>query len=237
MKFSNIIKTGLISTALFGCTTGADFSELAWRPFKDIDGSIREVGFYSWKVLETKDGKHVERDSHVAYLAKPFGENLKARQKIGEMYPLGQTGENSVMATIFLLNGKSLNIYDKQSVKALAESKTFDFYEFGGMRLTHAEFTAKNAVCRDFKGRHGVDLIMTTNYYPRNSFTDFYTALINVNLRHDNAPKEIGYTPSFTGSDTALQHELKSDEAKRGKSIALLNIREKASILFNIICR
>ncbi|ABR74116.1 hypothetical protein CBG46_01550 [Actinobacillus succinogenes] len=237
MKCSNIVKNCLILTALSGCATSSDFANPAWRPFKDIDGSVREISFYSWKVLETKDGKHVERDSHVAYLAKPLGENLKAKQKIGEMYPLGQAGENSAMATIFLLDGKSLNIYDEPAVKALAQAKTFDFYEFGGMRLSHARFTAKKAICRDFKGKTGVDLLMTTNYYPRNSFTDFYTALINVNLRRDNAPKEIGYTPSFTGSDTTLQHELKTEEAKQGKNIALLNIQEKASILFNIICK
>lgn len=236
MKFTTLTKNAIILTALSGCVSGNDFANLDWRPFKDIDGSIQEIGFYSWKVQTFQHGKTVERDAHMAYLAQPFGE-LKAKKALGEMYPLGRANENSAMATIFLLDGQSVNIYDEQNIKKLAQATTFDFYEFGGMRLSHAKFSAKKAICQDFKSKTGVNLLMTTNYYPENSFTDFYTALIDVQLRHNIAPTEIGYTPSFTGNNPQLQTVIKEQEQKRGKNMAVANIKEKASLLFNIICK
>ena len=217
MKFTTLTKNAIILTALSGCVSGNDFANLDWRPFKDIDGSIQEIGFYSWKVQTFQHGKTVERDAHMAYLAQPFGE-LKAKKALGEMYPLGRANENSAMATIFLLDGQSVNIYDEQNIKKLAQATTFDFYEFGGMRLSHAKFSAKKAICQDFK-------------------RDFYTALINVTLRHNSAPTEIGYTPSFTGNNEKLQTMIKAQEQKWGKNMAVANIKEKASLLFNIICK
>ncbi len=236
MKFTTLTKNAIILTALSGCASNNDFAHLDWRPFKDIDGSVQEVGFYSWKVQAFQNGKSVERDAHMAYLAQPFGE-LKAKKELGEMFPLGRAKENSAMATIFLLDGKSVNIYDEQNIKKLAQATSFDFYEFGGMRLSHAKFSAEKAICQDFKGKTGVTLLMTTNYYPENSFTDFYTALINVTLRHNSAPTEIGYTPSFTGNNEKLQTMIKAQEQKWGKNMAVANIKEKASLLFNIICK
>ncbi len=235
-KRNKLIQISLIFTALSGCAARDNFENLTWRPFKDIDGSIQEVGFYSWKVLDSNNGKSTERDAYMAYLAQPFGK-LKAKKELGEMYPLGRANEDSATATIFLLNGKSVNIYDEQNIKALGQANNFDFYEFGGMRLSHAKFSAKKAICQDFKGKTGVELLMTTNYYPENSFTDFYTALIDVKLRHSVAPTEIGYTPSFTGHNEKLQKEIKAQEQKLGKNIVINNIKEKASILFNIICK
>ncbi len=224
-------KMSLILTALCGCSL-ADHDGLEWRPYKDIDGQVKKMAFV--RRVSSSDAQRAKT------LDQPQGEairqSLGGRERLGDLYYLFDTEKNAV-AAIFRAQGKSLSPYVAQDVKQMAESRTVDFYEFGKFRLAHARFEGKNALCRDFKSKTGVDLLMTANYYPRNSFTDFYTGLINVNLRHDEAPKEIGYTPSFTGSDADLQGELKADEAKRGKNIALLNIQEKASILFNIICK
>lgn len=238
MKLSQIFKISVILTALSGCASQqADFANPNWRPFKDIDGKIQEITFFTWKSIQSEGGKTIEREIPRAYLAKPFG-NLKVKEELGEMYPLGsKINDQNAMSTIFLLNGKSQNIYQEESLKLLSKTKQFEFYEFGGMRLSHAKFSAKNGICQDFNGKNGVDLLMTTNYYPQNSFTDFYTALINVTLHRAKSPTEIGYTPSFNGKNTALQETMKATEKVQGKQIAVQNIQEKASILFNIICK
>ncbi|MDO4430170.1 MAG: hypothetical protein Q4B95_02575 [Lonepinella koalarum] len=237
MKPSQIFKISVILTALSGCSSQqADFGNPDWRPFKDIDGKIQEITFFTWKSIQSEGGRTIEREIPRAYLAKPFG-NLKVKEELGEMYPLGKINDQSAMGTIFLLDGKSQNIYKKESVELLSKAKQFEFYEFGGMRLSHAKFSAKNGICQDFNGKNGVDLLMTTNYYPQNSFTDFYTALINVTLHRAKSPKEVGYRADFTGNNETLQAAMKAEEKKNSQKLVALNVQEKASLLFNMICK
>lgn len=237
MKFSQLFITGSILTALLGCTSNqTDFSKPNWRPFLDIDGTKQEISFFTFKSLEANNGETTEKIISRAYIAQPFGE-LKAKKELGEIYPLGKTSNGIFLGTIFKLKGNSLNIYDNENIKLLAQSKSFDFYEFGAMRLTHAKFTAQTAICEDFNRKSGVDLLMVSNYYPQNSFTDFYTALINVKLQRSKLPKKIGYKANFTGDNLALQTAMKNEEKENGQKLVAINIREKADLLFNIICK
>ncbi|WP_386691209.1 hypothetical protein O1Q79_01371 [Lonepinella sp. MS14434] len=235
MKFAKLSVVALFSSLLVACANDAE--QAKWRPFKDINGEIKEMSFItltSQQIDKSQQSQSVER--YFANLAMSFGEK-KTFRRLGEMFPLGRASENYSMATIFLLNDKSLNIYQDENVQALAKAKEFEFYEFGAMRLSHAKFTAKTEICKDFRAKNGVNLLMTTNYYPQNSFTDFYTALIEVNLQSKQAPQEMGYHADFTGNDTKLQAEIKQVEQERGKDIAVANVKEKASLLFNIICK
>lgn len=225
----------LLSSLLIGCAN--DAKQLNWRPYKDIDGAVKEVSFVTLTEQHTdKSQESQPTERHFANLAIPFGET-KTVKRLGEIFPLGQLNNHYAIATIFLVNDKSLNIYQAEDVQTLAKAKDFDFYEFGGMRLSHAKFTANSEICKDFNGKNGVNLLMTTNYYPQNSFTDFYTALLDVNLQSKQTPQEIGYNASFTGSDAKLQQRMKQDEQQQGKALAVANVKEKASILFNIICK
>ncbi|WP_439287161.1 hypothetical protein [Lonepinella sp. BR2357] len=235
MKLTKLSVVALCSSLFIACTNDAE--QLKWRPYKDIDGTIQEVSFVTLteqQIDKSKTSQPVER--HFANLAVPFGKS-KTFKRLGEIFPLGHFKGDYSMATIFLLDDKSLNIYKTEDVQTLAKAHAFEFYEFGGMRLSHAKFRAKTKICKDFKGKNGVDLVMTTNYYPENSFTDFYTALLEVKLQTQQAPQEIGYNASFTGNDANFQALMKQDEQKRGKNLAVANIQEKASILFNIICK
>lgn len=232
MKLRKLIKISLILTALSGCATHSDVVE--WRPYKDIDGSIQHISFLEWETWATVDGKQQKSRSVEVSKAENFGDT-KVRQPLGNLQAL-RTAENDFMGVLFIHNAKGLDIYDKENIQTLAKAKSFEFYEFGRFRLTHAKFSAPKGICQDFNRKTGVNLLMTTNYYPENSFTDFYTALINVNLQRNNAPREIGYTPSFTGNDKNLQQQIHQQEQQNGKGLAIANIKEKASILFNIIC-
>ncbi|WP_386687413.1 hypothetical protein [Lonepinella sp. MS14437] len=233
MSIKRLFAITLISTALLGCATGTE--EPNWRPYKDIDGETKAVSFVEETSVYEMDKPLEKRDltAFQGHATRKSGDKLT---QLGYLSVL-INGNGNGMATIFNINGDSLNPHRKEDVDKLAKAKSFDFYEFGNFRLSHAKFSAKNNICKDFNGKNGVNLLMTTNYYPENSFTDFYTALIEVNLQSKQAPQEIGYNASFTGNDAKVQEQMKQDEQKHGKGVAVENIREKASILFNIICK
>lgn len=232
MKFTQLIKSSLLLTALSSCVSHSDIVE--WRPYKDIDGSIQHIGFFEWETWTFVDGKQQKRRAIEVSKAQNFGD-IKVRAPLGNLQAL-RTAENDFMGVLFIHNAKDVNVHEKGNIPTLAKTNVFEFYEFGRFRLTHAKFSAPNGICQDFNSKTGVNLLMTTNYYPENSFTDFYTALIEVKLQRNSAPKEIGYTPSFTGHNEKLQNKVKQQEQKSGKNLAIANIKEKASILFNIIC-
>jgi len=231
MKTSNILTMGLILTALSACSIN---NKPEWRPYKDIDGSIRHISFLEWETWTFVDGKQQKRRVIEVSKSQNFGD-VKVRVPLGNLQAL-RTAENNFMGVLFIHNTKDLNIHEKGNIQTLAKANAFEFYEFGQFRLSHAKFSAPNGICQDFNSKTGVKLLMTTNYYPENSFTDFYTALIEVKLQRNSPPQEIGYTPSFTGHNAKLQNEIKQQEQKSGKSLAIANIKETASILFNIIC-
>lgn len=232
MDWVKLAKISLICTAVAGCASSS--SEIEWRPYKDIDGSIQHMSF---QILEQVSLQNQQKQIiYRAYKAERFGD-IQLQKHLGDISALAKNHQNYAMAAIFLLHGKSIDLADQTAISQLAQAKQFDLYEFGQFRLSHAQFQAKNAICQDFNGKNGVDLIMTGNYYPQNSFTDFATSLINVNLQAQSPPQQIGYTPSFSGQDAALQQLLRDDEKKMGKKIALANVKEKGSLLFNIICK
>lgn len=69
-----------------------------------------------------------------------------------------------LLPTLFLVNGKSLNVNDGNDKKQLASAKRIDFYDFGHGRIGHAVFTAPNGICQDMKHGKGVAYKLVTNY-------------------------------------------------------------------------
>ncbi len=69
-----------------------------------------------------------------------------------------------LLPTLFLVNGKSLNVNDGNDKKQLASAKRIDFYDFGHGRIGHAVFTAPNGICQDMKHGKGVSYKLVTNY-------------------------------------------------------------------------
>lgn len=230
MIWRKLSKISLICTALSACTSSEQ--QLEWRSYKDIDGKIRQIRFVQEITEFDTANSKIDLNNFRGRAISLFDNK---EETIGYLALLRNA--QGYIATIFDLAGRSLNPKKTEDIKLLASSKQFDFYEFGQFRLTRARFSAKNTICQDFKSRKGVDLIMITNYYPQNSFTDFYSSLINVNLKAEAHPIEIGYTPSFTGQNKDLQKQIRHLESVQGKKILLANIQEKASLLFNLICK
>ena len=230
MKLFTRIAAPLVAITLVGCSSTSD--DIKWRPFEDLDASTQYATFS--EIISFQNG--TEHKEYVAYKAKFFGE-LKSRETLGTLYPLGKADSGNYMGTIFLLNGKSLNPHNKDDIALLKQSKEFDFYEFGNMILGHTKFKAKQNICKDFNNKNGVELLMATNYYPENSFTDYYTSLITVKLNNKQVLGEINYQPILSGENTRLLDMLSNEEQKNGKKVAVRNFSEKASILSNIICK
>ena len=83
---------------------------------------------------------------------------------LGEAYNLEAYHGPPLLPTLFLVNGKSLNINDGNDRKLLAAAKRIDFYDFGRSRIGHAVFTAPNGICQDMKHGKGVSYKLVTNY-------------------------------------------------------------------------
>lgn len=234
MNWFKTAKIGLICTALLGCSSGVEEFEFQWRPYKDIDGAIKQMRFVE-QTTAMEYQQPIEKRDLTNFQGYAVSRSAGMEQHIGYFALLRNA--QGYMSTIFNVQKKSFNPQRPEDLESLSKVKIIDFYEFGQFRLGHARFTSKRGICQDFRGKNGVDLAMTTNYYPENSFTDFYTSSINVKLHAQSMPKEIGYTPSFTGNNERLQQELRNSELKNGKKIAQENVLEKASILFNLLCK
>ncbi len=216
---------------LTGCGVLSEGEPLIWRPYKDLDGSTQYMTFTEVYRVADKTNRH-----NIAYRAKTFGD-IKARETLGTMYPLRSGGaEDGKMVAIFLLENNSLNPHSVEDIALLQKAKTFDFYEFGNMRLGHVRYQAKNSICADFKSKVGVDLHIATNYYPDNSFTDYVTTTIKVKLNHKEVLDKIGYSANFSGDNAHLQKAMREQEKEHGRAVAVRNLSEKASVLANIVC-
>lgn len=216
---------------LTGCGVLSEGEPFTWRPYKDLDGSTHYMTFTEVYRVADEANRH-----YVAYRAKNVG-NLKTRETLGTMYPLRSGGiEDGKMQAIFLLGDSSLNPHSPDDMAILQKAKTFDFYEFGNMRLGQVRYQAKSGICADFKSKEGVDLHIATNYYPNNSFTDYVTTTIKVKLNDKEVLDKISYSVDFSGDNAHLQKAMREQEKEHGRAVAVRNFSEKASVLANIVC-
>ncbi|WP_373100512.1 MULTISPECIES: hypothetical protein [Pasteurellaceae] len=235
-----LVLVGCCAALLSACSVNHD-NTYHWRPYFDLEGKLQHIAFSNIIVL--KDGKEsipdVKEQQGVAIRKTRFGE-LTSHETLGKIYGLFDAN-NVPMAVIFisdfLVPNNSLNPHIPEHIKALAKAKQFDFYEFGKQRLGIVRYRAKNGICQDFKEKAGVQLEMATNYYPQNSFTDFYTSFIRVQLNHKKALSAVDYEQKLTGQDKKLQAEMKDYVEKHWQKIADANINEKVGLLANIVCK
>ena len=170
MKTLKLVTLALTG-ALVGCNSNSDFN---WRPYKDLDGSQQYLTFSEVVTLENNN----QSSEYVAYRAKLFGD-LKSRETLGTLYPLGRIGQDSAMGTIFLLDGKSLNPHNSDDINLLKKAKAFDFYEFGDMRLGHTQllFSGNNpklqAMLKENEQQYGREIAVT-------NFSEKATIIANV---------------------------------------------------------
>lgn len=233
MKKKNLLIIGA-ALSLSACSMsdlGLSDESPNWRPYKDIDKSTQYVTFTSSTTAYFESHPKEIRQDEVGRAYKKG--KLDSKELIGYLFNIYDANGIS-MATYFgTPTDKSLNPHQKDHIGKLAKAKKINFYEFGKGRLSHAEFSATKGMCEDFNGKNGVKIKMATNYYQ--DYDNYYTSLLSANISRKEI-KDIDYQPLITGNKTFTE-ETKQHESKQGKDVAYANLKEKATIFVNIICR
>ena len=153
MKHSKVLLSGILFAAVTACaqTTDGGWSALLQdaktgvqsRPYYEFGNVVQKISFK--KTGNPENG-----------LKKPVLTVYRQGKLLGEAYNLEAYHGPPLLPTLFLVNGKSLNINDGNDRKLLAAAKRIDFYDFGRSRIGHAVFTAPNDICQDMKHGKGV---------------------------------------------------------------------------------
>ena len=161
MKHSKVLLSGILFAAVTACaqTTDGGWSALLQdtktgvqsRPYYEFGNVVQKISFK--KTGNPENG-----------LKKPVLTVYRQGKLLGEAYNLEASHGSSLLPTLFLVNGKSLNVNDGNDKKQLASAKRIDFYDFGHGRIGHAVFTAPNGICQDMKHGKGVSYKLVTNY-------------------------------------------------------------------------
>ena len=233
MKTKNLLLLGTV-LSLTACSTselGLDNGSPDWRPYKDIDQSTQYISFIS---TETAYEQSHPNETRADSVGRAYRKSAKDHEDlIGNLYYIYDAHANNMAIYFGTENTKSLNPHQKEDIKKLAKAKKIDFYEFGKGRLAHAEFTANKSMCADFNGKNGVKVKMASNYYQ--DYNNYYTSLLSATIsKHDI--KDVNYKPLVTGSQSFIA-ESNKHEAKHGQQLGLANLKEKATLFTNIICR
>lgn len=160
MKHSKVLLSGILFAAVTACaqTTGGD-----WSALQDAKTGVQSRPYYEFgNVLQKISFKKTGNPENG--LKKPVLTVYRQGKLLGEAYNLEASHGSPLLPTLFLVNGKSLNVNDGNDKKQLASAKRIDFYDFGHGRIGHAVFTAPNGICQDMKHGKGVSYKLVTNY-------------------------------------------------------------------------
>ncbi|MDY0572682.1 hypothetical protein NMV01_10670 [Pasteurella multocida] len=221
----------IASMALAGCGSMSE-SNKYWIQYKDIDQSVKEVSFWS------REQFHSPSDVKGTVYQRDNLTHLATSTPLGEIYHIYDV--NHIPMNVIFLDTKtqrSLNPQNAQDMAQLSKATQFDFYEFGKGRIAHAVFSAKAGLCQDFKSKRGVALKMATNYYTDDSYKGYYVSVIHAIIRHNGQHTDFAYTPAFSIADTKALAMTQALEKQDGERVAQMNLKEKVTLLTNIVCQ
>ena len=237
MKHSKVLLSGILFAAVTACaqTTGGDWSALQdtktgvqSRPYYEFGNVVQKISFK--KTGNPENG-----------LKKPVVTVYRQGKLLGEAYNL----EGTLLPTLFLVNGKSLNINDGNDRKLLAAAKRIDFYDFGRGRIGHAVFTTPNGICQDMKHGKGVSYKLVTNYI---DFPDYPSPenilIITAQGKYEQDGFILDSTESrVTGANKEfarkMSESLKSKNGPETRQVNMANAAsaEKGRLLADYVCR
>ncbi|QEY25411.1 hypothetical protein [Neisseria zalophi] len=216
---------------LAGCSTLSS-DNMDWLVYKDIDQSTQAIAFMkNFTIGNQTNSSSLYNSDAMAF--KRNGTDNNDYHALGDIYYL--VDENGTkISTLFLMGEYSLNPRNKDDMRKLAQSKQFDFYEFGKGRTAHVQYSAKDNICKNFRSKQGVNVEMATSYYVGDNYANFYTSFISGNISRKEV-KVSNYTHSFSNRET--QEGLQETAEKYGKNLARRNLIEKATLLINVVCQ
>ena len=242
MKHSKVLLSGILFAAVTACaqTTDGGWSALLQdtktgvqsRPYYEFGNVVQKISFK--KTGNPENG-----------LKKPVVTVYRQGKLLGEAYNLEASHGSPLLPTLFLVNGKSLNVNDGNDKKQLASAKRIDFYDFGHGRIGHAVFTAPNGICQDMKHGKGVCYKLVTNYI---DFPDYPSPenilIITAQGKYEQDGFILDSTESrVTGANKEfarkMSESLKSKNGPETKQVNMANAAsaEKGRLLADYVCR
>ncbi|HHT7857042.1 hypothetical protein [Pasteurella multocida] len=221
----------ITSMALVGCTGLLEGDDEPWVKYKDIDASVKAVRF----TVQERVG--LQSDSKgIVYQREYF--DFDKSTLLGKVYHIYDANQTP-MQVIFLDSKKkrSLNPKNEQDMMKLGKATQFDFYEFGKGRIAHVVFSAKTGLCQDFKSKRGVALKMATNYYTDEKYKGYYTSFIHAVIRQNGQHTDFTYSPDFSIEEAQTRTVVQASEKQDGEKLAQINLKEKVTLLSNIVCQ
>ena len=197
------------------------------RHYVDLDSQIKSISFE--KIAGASDSD----------MKKPVLKARRGSKILGEIYQQEFSG-NRLIPVMYLHNEKSMNPSNEQDLKKLANAKTFEYYEFGQGRLSHAVFTAKNGICQDFKTQQGVHFNMSSNYYDleknTSSVDNYLTYQLNGMYAKDTFSID-EYSAGVISEDKAFVEKYTDSIKQNGDKLPNANAAEKGRMIEQVICR
>ncbi|SEQ61097.1 hypothetical protein [Basfia succiniciproducens] len=212
-------------------------NDLKYIAYQDLNGKTQQVAFL--KTLSTENNADPKTSISGEALQKANFGNLDTHQKIGDIYTIYDAQANP-MNVIFVIpsRGKSFSPHKVDDMAQLAKEKSFDFYEFGKARIAHSQFSAKSAICRDYKAKSGVNVKIATTYYLDSGGENYLATLVGAQASRKNGEiRKFTYSPSFNIDNKKLQEQIQQEVSSHGEKVAKSNVIEKLSVLENIVCR
>lgn len=237
MKHSKVLLSGILFAAVTACaqTTGGD-----WSALQDTKTGVQSRPYYEFgNVVQKISFKQTGNPANG--LKKPVLTVYRQGKLLGEVYNL----EGPLLPTLFLVNGKSLNINDGNDRKLLAAAKRIDFYDFGRGRIGHAVFTAPNGICQDMKHGKGVSYKLITNYI---DFPDYPSPENILIITAQGKYEQDGFmldstesrvTSANKGFARKMSEALKSKNGPETRQVNMANAAsaEKGRLLADYVCR
>lgn len=120
----------------------------------------------------------------------------------------------------------------------LANSIEFEVYEINEMRTSHTIFESGQGICNGYKSRQGVYITDSTTYYiiPENK-KEYYKNIAIGKISSKEKIHNVQYVPVFYIQDPELAQNIQKEDSKQGKKLAKGNIKNRANMLSNVICK
>ncbi|WP_439290936.1 hypothetical protein [Lonepinella koalarum] len=139
---------------------------------------------------------------------------------------------------IYVSNGnlQKFDLQDLKDVNELAQSIELEVFTINENRKIHTVFEHGGGICYGYLD-DGVEITDSATYYIKDrSKEEYYANISGGIINYEGRPKKLQYAFVFHITDPKLSKQLQEQDAHAGRKIALQNIRERSSILSNMIC-
>ncbi|WP_386694800.1 hypothetical protein [Lonepinella sp. MS14435] len=149
---------------------------------------------------------------------------------------LNQTPEQSYVSKD---NSQKIDLKDLQDLKdvnELARSTELEVFTINEDRKIHTVFEHGGGICYGYLD-NGVEITDSATYYVKDkSQEEYYSNISGGVVDYRGHLEKLQYASVFNIKDPKISKHLKEQDAKHGQETAQQNIKDRSTILSNVIC-